>query len=158
MLSAWLRTPEVRRWWGDSENEACLLAEDLSNPQMVMRIVSFDGQDFAYVQDYDVHVWPQSHFARLLLGSRAIDTFIGVPEMIGRGHGARYLERLARRLRREGAPLVAIDPDVENHRARRAYRKAGFRDAGLIDTADGPVALMLLDGGRGDEPDRSVLR
>jgi aminoglycoside 6'-N-acetyltransferase len=55
---------------------------------MVMRIVSFEGRPFAYAQDYAVHVWPQPHFAHLPSGSRAIDSFIGEPDMIGRGHGS----------------------------------------------------------------------
>jgi RimJ/RimL family protein N-acetyltransferase len=48
--------------------------------------------------------------------------------MIGRGHGFTYLKLLAERLGAEGAPVVAIDPDVDDLRARRAYEKAGFFD------------------------------
>ena len=47
--------------------------------------------------------------------------------MIGRGYGSAFLRLLAKRLMRAGAPAVAIDPDVANLRARRAYEKAGFR-------------------------------
>ena len=50
--------------------------------------------------------------------------------MIGRGHGAAYLRLIAERLCAEGAPLVTIDPIVDNLRARRAYAKAGFVDRG----------------------------
>lgn len=157
MLDRWLRTPEVRRWWGDPEREGCLLEEDLTDPEMVMRIVSFESRDFAYVQDFEVHVWPQPQFACLPMGSRAIDTFIGEADMIGRGHGAGYLRLLARRLRGEGAPGVAIDPDVKNHRARRAYRKAGFRDVGLVEAADGLAVLMLFDGYDRGETERFEL-
>jgi hypothetical protein len=35
------------------------------------------------------------------------------------------LHQLARRLLADGAPLVAIDPDIANLRARRAYARAG---------------------------------
>jgi aminoglycoside 6'-N-acetyltransferase len=65
LLRAWLRTPEVVRWWGDPEAEAALLEEDLSEPRMVMRIVSFEGAPFAYAQHYALHDWPQPHFATL---------------------------------------------------------------------------------------------
>jgi aminoglycoside 6'-N-acetyltransferase len=61
-----------------------LLWEDMDEPRMVMRIVCFEGRPFAYAQDYAVHVWPQPHFAHLPSGSRAIDSFIGEPDMIGR--------------------------------------------------------------------------
>jgi len=77
LLRSWLCTPDVVRWWGDPEEQAALLREDLDGPHMVMRIVSYEGRPFAYVQDYDVHVWPQPHFNHLPAGSRAIDAFIG---------------------------------------------------------------------------------
>jgi aminoglycoside 6'-N-acetyltransferase len=146
MLRLWLWTPEVVRWWGEPEEQAALLAEDLNEPRMVMRIVSVDGRPFAYAQDYCVHVWPQPHFARLPPGTRAIDSFIGEPEMIGRGHGSAFLRLLAERLRAEGAPVVAIDPDASNLRARRAYAKAGFRGDTVVKTAAGPAILMIFAG------------
>ena len=69
--------------------------------------------------------------------------------MIGRGHGSVFLRLLAERLIREGAPLVAIDPDVGNERARRAYARAGFTGDRVVDTeggacgADGVRAAIL---------------
>ena len=144
-LRRWLNTPEVKRWWGEPHEEFELLRADLSEPRMSMRIVSYNGRPFAYAQDYDVHAWPQPHLAHLPLGSRAIDSFIGWPSMIGRGHGHAYLRLLAERLCAEGAPLVAIDPAEDNFRARRAYEKAGFRLAGSAATEAGPVVLMVYE-------------
>lgn len=60
MLRRWLRTPEVIRWWGEPAGQAALLESDLSEPLMVMRIVSHDRRAFAYAQDYDVSSWPQA--------------------------------------------------------------------------------------------------
>ncbi len=59
ILREWLATPEVVRWWGEPAEQYALLEEDLGNPLMVMRIVAFERRPFAYVQDYDVHTWPQ---------------------------------------------------------------------------------------------------
>jgi aminoglycoside 6'-N-acetyltransferase len=132
-LRRWLSAPEVVRWWGDPRDELELLRADLNEPHMTMRIVSFNGRPFAYAQDYEVHAWPQAHLMHLPKGSRALDSFIGKPTMIGRGHGPAYLSLLAERLCAEGAPLVAIDPAADNLRARRAYEKAGF-------VGDTPVA------------------
>jgi aminoglycoside 6'-N-acetyltransferase len=146
MLRRWLEMPEAVRWWGDPAEQEELLREDLDNPQMTMRIVSCDGRPFAYAQDYEVHAWPQEHLAHLPPGSRAIDTFIGEPEMIGRGHGSRYLRLLAERLFAEGAPLIAIDPGVENARAQRAYARAGFRAEMRVDSCEGPAVLMVFRG------------
>jgi aminoglycoside 6'-N-acetyltransferase len=145
MLAEWLRSPEAVRWWGDPVVEYGLLEEDLNEPLMTMQIVSFDGRPFAYAQDHDVRSWPQEQFAELPKGSRAIDSFIGVAEMVGRGHGQRYLRLLAERLRSEGAPVVAIDPAANNARARRAYSQAGFREVGMFEDAKGWAVLMLFE-------------
>jgi aminoglycoside 6'-N-acetyltransferase len=144
-LRRWLDAPEVKRWWGEPRDELELLRADLNEPRMTMRIVSFNGRPFAYAQDYEVHAWLQPHLAHLPQGSRAIDSFIGWPSMVGRGHGQVYLRLLAERLCAEGAPLVAIDPAIDNLRARRAYEKAGFRVEATVATETGPALLMLYE-------------
>jgi aminoglycoside 6'-N-acetyltransferase len=144
-LRRWLRTPEVRRWWGAPREQFEFLRADLNEPRMTMRLVSLNGRPFAYTQDYEVHAWPQPHLAHLPRGSRAIDSFIGWPSMIGRGHGRTYLRLLAEKLYAEGAPLVAIDPTIDNVRARRAYEKAGFRVEATVMTEAGPAVLMLCE-------------
>ena len=146
LLRSWLRMPEVVRWWGDPREQAILLEADLDEPRMVMAIVTFDGRPFAYAQHYAADAWPQPHFAHLPPGSRAIDSFIGEPGMIGRGHGSAYLRLLAARLVADGAPIVAIDPAAENFRARRAYEKAGFRGDAVVETGEGPAILMIFAG------------
>lgn len=147
LLRRWLETPEVLRWWGDPDEQARLLEEDLSEPRMVQRLVLVNGRPFAYAQDYAVHDWPQPHLADLPPGTRAIDAFVGEPEMISRGHGAVFLRLLARTLLAEGAPLVAIDPHVDNMRARRAYAKAGFHGDTVVDTVEGPSVVMIFQEG-----------
>jgi len=146
MLRAWLSAPEVARWWGDPQREAATLEEDLTEAAMTMLIVSFQGRPFAYVQHYAVDAWPQPHFAHLPVGARAIDAFVGEPDMLGRGHGGVFLRRLAERLKAEGSPAIAIDPDVDNARARRAYARAGFRGETIVETGEGPAILMLFEG------------
>jgi aminoglycoside 6'-N-acetyltransferase len=147
-LSRWLMTPEVARWWGDPAREFETLKADLVEPRMTMRIVSFRGRPFAYAQDYEVHAWPQAHLAHLPAGARAIDSFIGLPSMIGRGHGSAYLRLLVERLCAGGAPLIAIDPDAGNIPARRAYAKAGFAGDAPVRTESGDAVLMIYDPGR----------
>jgi aminoglycoside 6'-N-acetyltransferase len=87
-----------KRCWGDPIEQFELLRADLNEPLMTMRMVALSGRPFAYAQDYDVHSWPQPHLADLPKGSRAIDSFIGWPSMIGRRHGKAYLRLAAERL------------------------------------------------------------
>jgi aminoglycoside 6'-N-acetyltransferase len=146
MLREWLETPDVVRWWGGPAEQYTLLEEDLDEPGMTMLIVSFEGRAFAYAQHYAVHRWPQPHFAHLPASTRAIDAFVGVPAMLGKGHGSAFLRLLAVNLIAAGAPMVAIDPDIANARARAAYARAGFLDDGIVESGEGPVARMLFGG------------
>jgi len=63
--------------------------------------------------------------------------------MIERGHGSAFIRAFVDALLREGAPRIVTDPDPENARAVRAYQKAGFEKAGMVDTPDGPALLMV---------------
>ncbi len=144
MITRWLETPEARRWWGDPEQELALLTEDLDEPAMRQWIVACDGRAFAYVQAYSPDRWPQPHLMNLPIGAAVVDTFIGEPEMIGAGHGSRYLRAFALKLLNEGASEVAIDPLAENLRARRAYARAGFVDEEVVDVDGDSVVVMLF--------------
>lgn len=145
LLAEWLRVPAVVEWWGDPLEQAALLRADLDDFRMEMRIVAYDGRPFAYIQDYDVHAWPQPHLSALPPRSRGVDLFVGAPAMIGCGHGGALLRLRAQQLVAAGAPLVVTDPDPRNLRARRAYRRAGFRGETNVETADGAIVLMIFD-------------
>jgi aminoglycoside 6'-N-acetyltransferase len=144
IVVGWLSTPEVMRWWGEPGEQLALLQEDLDEPLMRQWLVEHRGRPFAYLQAYEAHTWPQAHLQHLPYGTQVVDAFIGIPEMLGRGHGSRFLRSFATLLIEEGAPTVAIDPDVANLRARQAYARAGFVEAAVVDSADGPVALMIF--------------
>jgi hypothetical protein len=80
-------------------------------------------------------------------GGRGIDAFIGAPDMIGQGHGATFLRERAIELIAAGAPLVAIDPDPANLRARAAYAKAGFVETRIAPTPAGELRSLPFRGG-----------
>jgi aminoglycoside 6'-N-acetyltransferase len=143
MLAVWLETPDLREWWGDPAEQLALLREDLDQPLMDQRIGTLDGRPFAYLQSYPCGAWGAPQFAGYPDATRAVDMCIGVPDLIGRGHGAAILRLYARSLIAAGAPAVVIDPDPENLRAVAAYRRAGFCDRGIRPCEDGdPVIVM----------------
>jgi aminoglycoside 6'-N-acetyltransferase len=146
MLEWWLKTPEVARWWGDPAEQLVLLKEDLDDPLMRQWIVEYFQRPFAYVQGYEAHAWPQVHLQSLPGGTQVIDAFVGEPDMLGRGYGSAFLKLLASSFIREGAPLVAIDPDVGNLRARRAFARAGFAEDAVVEAKQGMVVLMMFGG------------
>jgi aminoglycoside 6'-N-acetyltransferase len=146
MVARWLRTPEVVRWWGEPGEQLAIVTQDLDEPLMRQWIVEHEGRPFAYVQAYPARAWPQSHMMHLPEGSEAVDAFVGEPDMLGRGHGGAFLRAFAAMLIAGGACAVAIDPAADNHRARRAYARAGFVGEQVVDTAEGPAVLMLFQG------------
>lgn len=144
-VNGWLRTPEVRVWWAEPDGSppALWTAADLREAGVRRWIVSHAGRPFACLQDYDPHAWPGHHFGFLPPGARGTDQFIGVPEMIGFGHGRRFLRAFCDRLFAEGVPAVGTDPHPDNLRAIRASEHAGFTGSAVVETDWGRCRLML---------------
>lgn len=59
-----------------------------------------------------------------------MDVYIGELDLIGIGHGSSVVRQHVDHLMSCGAPAVGIDPHPENHAARRAFEKAGFKVVG----------------------------
>ena len=143
MIKLWLGTPEVVRWWGKPGEELDSVTDDLDVPEMAQWIVALNGVAFAYVQSYPVHRWAQPSLSHLPMGAVGIDAFVGVPAMMGCGHGSAFLRAFAETLVGAGSSCVAIDPDVRNVRARRAYARAGFVDDRQV-SAEGGTAMVMV--------------
>ncbi len=137
LVNDWLATPDVARWWNGAIDQ-----DDLDDPATRQWIVSHAGCAFAYLQDYDPHAEAGHPFAGLPAGSRGIDQFIGVPEMLGRGHGPAFIRAHTKALFESGAPSVGSDPHPDNARAIRACEKAGFSRGPLCETDWGLCLLM----------------
>lgn len=140
MLNAWRGQSHVAAWWGDGE----YTVDDLSDYRVSRFIVQQKGQPFAFMQDYTVHGWPEHHFAHLPVGSRGIDQFIGVPDMLGQGHGTAFIGQRMRDIFDAGAPVIATDPHPDNAWAIATYHKVGFVPAGKpAETRWGLIQPML---------------
>jgi len=145
LVRQWLAMPHVRQWWGDPEQQFGLVSEDLNHPGMEQFIVTAIGRPFAYLQCYDPAAWPDSGLGVQPNGARGIDQFIGELDMVDRGHGSALIRAFVTDLLRQGAPRGITDPDPENARAIKAYKKAGFREDRLVETPDGRAMLMVCD-------------
>ena len=144
LIRKWLETPDVVRWWGRPDEQYALVSGDLDHPDMDQFIVVLDGHPFGYLQCYALSTWNQG-FGPQPERTRGIDQFIGVPSMLGCGHGSGFIRQFADRLLASGIPRMVTDPDPDNRRAVRAYTKAGFQSEGIVDTPDGPALLMVRD-------------
>jgi len=128
---------------GDPLEQYDLVSGDLAEPAMDQFIVSTGGRPFGYLQCYDLRAWSNPAFGPQPDGTRAIDQFIGPPDMIGCGHGSGFIRSFVDQLLRQGVPRVITDPDPDNARAIAAYQKAGFARQHIVDTRDGPALLMV---------------
>lgn len=143
MFRAWLDQDHIEGWWGESGTEARLVEEDMKTGIVDMRVASLCGTPFAYIQDYNAHAFGAPQYDDQPDAARAIDTFLGDPTFLGRGHGAGYIAARLAELRRS-YPVVLTDPDPANQRAIAAYSRAGFRPLGIRACEDGdPVHVMI---------------
>lgn len=142
LLRGWLEQAHVRRWWGDPDHEISLIKDEFGQNTVDMRIVYHRGVPFGFVQDYAHQHWELPQFAAYPAGARAVDTFIGAPEMLAKGHGWRFLRQRAQHLRRQ-FPAVLIDPEPDNNAAIHAYRRAGFTGETITPCEDGSDVLVL---------------
>ena len=143
LIRQWLAMPHVVEWWGDPDAQFGLVSGDLAEPAMDQFIVSVGGEPFGYLQSYDLRAWSDPGLGPQPDGTRAIDQFIGRPDMIDRGHGSGFIRSFTTDLLRAGIPRVITDPDPNNARAIRAYEKAGFARRRIVATVEGPALLML---------------
>jgi RimJ/RimL family protein N-acetyltransferase len=142
-LAQWLTDPRnADQWGGPDEMDA--LQDHLTDPRVAQWVVTRDGTDIAYVQDYDIHAYEDHPLAALPEGARGIDTFIGKSSWMGEGLGPTYLAIHAKRLIDSGVPALGIVPDPANTAAIRAYEKAGFRGADVVHTQWGTARVMTL--------------
>lgn len=144
LFKHWLEAPHLDGWWGDSATEARLVEDDMDHDIVDMRIVETDGTPFAYIQDYNAHAFDAPQYADQPRDARAIDTFLGDPAFLGRGHGAGYLAARLSELRRT-YPVVLTDPDPANARAIGAYAKAGFRPLKICPCEDGDMVQVMIN-------------
>ena len=142
VIRRWLETPEVARWWGVPDEQYALVSGDLDHPNMDQFMVALGDQPFGYIQCYALSTWNQG-FGSHPPGTRGIDQFIGISDMMGRGHGSGFIRQFVDGLLASGTPRVVTDPDPDNGRAVSAYAKAGFHRERLVDTPDGQSLLMV---------------
>ena len=140
LARGWLKATHVREWWTDLPEEFTFDGDD---PVVDQFIVVIDDRPFAYLQCYDQSACPDNCLGPHPAGTRGIDQFIGVADLVGCGHGSAFIRMFTDRLLAAGTPRVITDPNPANARAIRAYEKAGFHKQHEVDTPDGRALLMV---------------
>ncbi len=150
LLADWLSRPHMREWWGDPETELGYIRDmvegrDTTRPYLIM----VDGEPAGYIQYWHIghhqnETWLKDNpwlteFAPETIG---VDLSLGDPAKLSKGIGTAALKAFTAMLREKGFEAIIIDPDPDNHRAVRAYEKAGYSPIPhLVGKTDG-VLLM----------------
>jgi aminoglycoside 6'-N-acetyltransferase len=146
MIANWLKAEHVQRWWPNPAEQLKEIRDTLGDAAVEAHVVGCGDRPIGYLQSYDVHAeWALGCYRDQPAGTRGIDQFIGEADLVGLGHGPRFIAAMCDRLFAAGAPRVITDPDPANERAVRAYQKAGFRMLDERTIPDGPVVLMARD-------------
>lgn len=152
MIAGWLAQPHVAEWWGDPEEEIANIRDCIDSVSVEPMIVELDGRPIGYLQSYDPHLEDNHPYQDQPFGTLGLDVTIGVPDLLGKGHGTAILRQICQTLFEEGAPRLIIDPDPANTRAIRAYEKAGFVAFDRRVTEYGPALMMARDAEESDAP------
>ncbi len=136
MLAVWLERPHWRKWWGDPERELEYIRDMIEGRDTTLPFIfMIDGKDAGYIQAWfvkdqlDAQSIEEYPWLKWLPAEAiGVDLSIADGAMLSQGLGTRVLQAFVRKLRQEGYDRIIIDPDPDNLRAVKAYRKAGFRE------------------------------
>jgi aminoglycoside 6'-N-acetyltransferase len=150
MIAGWLAEPHVAEWWDDPDEEIVSIREHIDSISVEPLIIELDGRPIGYLQSYDPHLEDDHPYQDQPFGTLGIDLSIGVPDLVGIGHGSAIVRQFVEELFAEGTPRVIIDPDPANLRAIRAYEKAGFKAFDTRTSVYGPALMMARDNEEGE--------
>ncbi len=172
LLYAWVNQPEIILWWRDTaddfhEFKNKYLAKILSDVEFPF-LMYFDDLPMGYISYYIANRigsgwWPDQQD-----GTYGIDLFIGLQEKLGCGYGSLFLKGFVDfLLKKPEVKKIIIDPSIDNFRAIRCYKNAGFRPQGQVSTPYGQTLLMefyrdeqlykpLISSPQADEPVEDV--
>ena len=143
MLRDWLAMPHVAQAWGDPDEEIALIEAEIDGGDCQMHVVSVDDTPVGYIQDWCPHLAGVPHMTDQPAGTRAVDTFLGSPDHLGKGHAKAYVRRYAKRLLSRAAARVVTDPHLTNPRGIAMYRAAGFRPGPQRTSETGAQVVLM---------------
>jgi RimJ/RimL family protein N-acetyltransferase len=127
LLSSWLAVPDVAEWWPDAAYQLEEARRCTGGRQH--RLILFDGQPIGYTrwQRVDTSALSSLGLHNIPEGSVVLDILIGEPDLLGAGIGSQAASLLCQELFLDPSiPMVGTVTSTENHRAIRAFKKAGL--------------------------------
>lgn len=145
MLHKWAQEPHVCLWWGDGRSWSFndikekyssytfgyKIQQGLKKP-IYPFVIEFQKRPIGFIQFYDALDFPREGFNTKDLcydqsqSLAAIDFYIGEPDYIGQGLGAKVLKAFLSNHVFHYYDACLADPDKNNIAAIKAYVRAGF--------------------------------
>ena len=141
----------MQRWWYEDDGSEPTVEVVRRNygpaPDEPERrfIIALDDRPIGYIQTYLLEDYPAYRDVLEEEGA-GIDLFIGEPDVIGQGVGARAIQQFVDDVvfADPSVNVCVVDPETTNAAAIRAYEKAGFERLRtiVIPGEPGPALLM----------------
>jgi aminoglycoside 6'-N-acetyltransferase len=152
MLRGWLESPHMREWWGNPDKELGQIRDKVEGRDPTRPFIfHVDGEPAGYIQYWLVGNEQKAervaadHWVMRLPGDAVgVDLSIGDPKRLSPGIGTTVLRAFLTMLFDMGCQTIIIDPDEANHRAVRAYEKAGFVAYDRYEDVSGVTQLMRI--------------
>jgi aminoglycoside 6'-N-acetyltransferase-1b/aminoglycoside 6'-N-acetyltransferase-2 len=148
LLLQWLKTPHVKEFWIEPEEEAELrkkYLDKLKQRGINSQIILLDDKEIGYIQSYQANEIGAGWWPDVDPGVFGVDQFIGEPSLIGKGIGPKVILEFIKLVSNDPqVKEIIADPDPINFRAIKAYEKVGFTSSGIIQTPNGQAMLMRL--------------
>jgi aminoglycoside 6'-N-acetyltransferase len=137
MLSQWLSTPHVWRWWHDDPSLSAIEADyggcvDSSEAAEVF-IAHCDGVPVGLIQRFRFGAYPDyisdlAHILPVPVDASSIDYLIGPVQALGKGVGTAMIAAFIARLWEDDpdTPAIIVPVQADNHASWRALERAGF--------------------------------
>jgi aminoglycoside 6'-N-acetyltransferase len=137
LLSGWLSTPHVMRWWADDPSLAAIEADyggciDGTEAAAVF-IAHYGGEAVGLIQRYRIDGDPEylaelASVVQVPAGAISIDYLVGPSHVLGRGIGSAMIAAFVRRTWRDDldTPAVVVPVQADNRASWRALERAGF--------------------------------
>jgi aminoglycoside 6'-N-acetyltransferase len=138
LVSEWLATPHVARWWAADPSLDAIEAEyggciDGTEPSE-MFVAHRDGRPIGLIQRYRFDAYPQyidelAHIMAVHEDAFSIDYFIGPVDVLRQGLGVAMIQAFAVKLWRDcrAATCIIVPTHARNRASWRALERAGFR-------------------------------
>jgi aminoglycoside 6'-N-acetyltransferase len=155
LLLRWLTNPAVSVWWEAPpttvhEIEGTHAPRVDGSERAYGYIAEYAGTPFGFIQWYRLRDHPDHPaVGRVADDAAGIDLYIGEDDFRHRGFGSVLIHAFLRAIVFAEADIsaCAIDPVPANHAAITAYRRAGFKDVGVVfyPAEREDVLIMVID-------------